>query len=251
MKTHFNYLWIILLLPFFVGCDSNHSEGYSNYNYQTDIGTVVNPSLTPTFSILLDNNKLLKVTRTEDQTFIPKDGQRIVATYTLLSVTKVDTTYTRNILLNNAYSVLTKGILKITPATQDSIGHDSITIRDMWIGNDFLNIEFSYLGNNKTHYINLVSDASKVYTDGKVHLEFRHNANGDSPTYYSKGIVSFNLKSLQTGVTATVLNLLIHVNVPYQAAEKTYNVVYYFGPTTASYVAPDFNSLKQGVQKFN
>jgi len=247
MKTRLNYLFLLLLLPLFIGCGDNVND-HSYNSYIVDIGTVVNPSLSPTFSILLDNNKLLKVTETEDQTFVPKDGQRIVATYTLLSVTKVDTVTTRKIRLNNAYSVLTKGIFKITPATQDSIGHDSITIRDMWIGNDFLNIEFSYLGNDKTHYINLVSDASKVYTDGKVHLEFRHNANGDSPTYYSKGIVSFNLKSLQTGVTATVLNLLIHVNVPNQAAEKTYNVVYYFGPTTALYVAPDLNYKLKGVQ---
>ena len=250
MKTHFNYLFLLFLLPFFIGCEDNEYEGSYN-QYVVDIGTVSNPNLSPTFSILLDNNKLLKVTETADQTFIPADGQRIIATYTLLSVTKVDTTYIRKIRLNDAYSVLTKGIFKITPATQDSIGHDSITIRDMWIGNDFLNIEFSYLGNDKTHFINLVSDASKTYTDGKVHFEFRHNANGDTPNYYSKGIVSFNLKSLQTGVSATVLNLLIHVNVPNQAAERTYNIVYYFGPTTNLYGAPDLNYQVKGVPKLN
>ena len=251
MKSHLNYFVLLMLLPLLAACDNNFDNNYygSSYNnYRIDIATVKNPGLTSKFSFLLDNNKLMQVTQTNDPTFIPNDGQRIIANYNILSVTKVDSTYTRDVQLNNASLVLTKGIFNITPATQDSIGNDSITIRDMWIGNDFLNIEFAYLGNNKTHYINLVSDASKVYTDGKIHLEFRHNGNGDAPTYYLKGIVSFNLKPLQTGVSATVLNLAIHVKVPYQATEKVYNLPYYFGPNTTLYGAPDFSTrLMQNI----
>ena len=248
MKSRSNYLLLCMLLPLLMACDNNfdgYHNGYTDNNYRINIATVQNPTLSSNFNFLLDNNQLYQVTGTNVPSFIPKDGQRIIANYSILSVTKVDSTYTRKVQLNNASLVLTKGIFKITPATQDSIGHDSITIRDMWIGNDFLNIEFAYLGNNKTHYINLVSDASKIYTDGKVHLEFRHNGNGDAPTYYLKGIVSFDLKSLKTGVSANVLNLLIHVKVPYQTTEKMYNIVYYFGPNTTLYGAPDINSLMQ------
>ena len=252
MKSHSNYLWLILLLPLFVACDTNFDgnyNGYSNYNSRIDIATVQNPSLTSTFSFLLDNNTLYQVTQSNDPTFIPADGQRIIADYTVLSVTKVDSTYNRKVQLNNASVVLTKGIFKITPATQDSIGHDSITIRDMWIGNDYLNIEFAYFGNDKTHFINLVSDASKTYTDGKTHLEFRHNGNGDLPTFYLRGIVSFNLKSLQAGASGNVLNLAIHVKVPYQTAEKMYDIPYYFGSTATLYGASDYKALMQGVRK--
>lgn len=251
MKSHLNYLVLIMILPVLVACDSNFDNNYYGYSYRIDIATVKNPASTSKFSFLLDNNKLMQVTQTNDPTFIPKDGQRIIANYSILSATKTDSTYTRNVQLNNAALVLTKGIFNITPATQDSIGHDSIAIRDMWIGNDFLNIEFAYFGNDKTHYINLVSDASKVYTDGKIHLEFRHNGNGDSPAYYQRGIVSFNIKSLQTGVSATVLNLAIHVKVPYQSAEKIYDIPYYFGPATTLYGAPDLNVQMQGIHKFN
>ena len=239
-----------MLLPIFVACDHNY-DGYSNDNYRVDIATVKNPNLNSKFSFLLDNNQLYKVTQTADSTFKPKDGQRIIASYNILSVNKVDSTYNRSVKLYDASLVLTKGIFKITPAKQDSIGHDSITIRDLWIGNDFLNIEFSYWGNNKTHFINLVSDASKVYTDGKIHLEFRHNGNGDAPNYYSRGLVSFNLKSLQTGVTGTVLNLIIKVKVPYQTVEQMYNIPYYFGPTTNLYGAPGFKSLMKGVHNIH
>jgi len=254
MKSHLNYLLLIILLPLLASCDTNfdgNNNGYSSYNYRIDIATVQNPTKTSKFSFLLDNNKLYQVTQTNDPTYIPVDGQRIIANYTILSVTKVDSTYNRTVLLNNVSTVLTKGIFKITPATRDSIGHDSITIRDMWIGNDFLNIEFAYFGNNKTHFINLISDALKTYTDGKTHLEFRHNGNGDAPTYYLRGIVSFNLKSLQTGVSGNVLNLAIHVKAPYLAAEKMYDIPYYFGSTASLYSATDYNTLLQGVHNFH
>ena len=251
MKTLAKLLIIIMLLPVFMACNNHDQMDYPSNNYHIDIATVKNSDLSSQFSFLLDNNRLMKITYTDLPLFIPKDGQRIIANYSFLSVMLADSTLSNNVRLNNANTVLTKSILKITPATQDSIGHDSITIKDMWIGNDFLNIEFAYLGNDKTHFINLVSDASKVYTDGKIHLEFRHNANGDKPAYYYSGIVSFNLKSLQNGVTANVLNLLIHVNVPYQAAERLYNITYYFGPTVQNYYTPVFPTPLQEIRNYH
>ena len=254
MKSHSNYLLLILLVPFLIACDNNYNgydNGYLYNNYRIDIATVQNPTSTSTFSFLLDNNQLMQVTKTNVPSFIPKDGQRIIANYTLLTQTKVDSVYNTTVRLNDASTVLTKGVFKITPATQDSIGHDSITLRDMWIGNDFLNIEFAYWGFDKTHYINLVSDASKTYTDGKIHLEFRHNGNGDAPTYYSKGIVSFNLKSLQAGVTGTVLNLVIQVKVPFHTTEQMYNIPYYFGPSTNLYGAPGYNTVLQEARNIH
>ena len=255
MESHFKYVMLCMLLLILAACDNlndgNYSNGYPYNNSRIDIATVKNTGLTSDFSFLLDNNQLMQITKTSVPSFIPVDGQRIIANYTILTQTKVDSVYNRTVKLNDAVNVLTKGIFKITPAKQDSIGHDSITIRDMWIGNDYLNIEFAYFGNNKTHFINLISDASKVYTDGKTHLEFRHNGNGDAPTYYLKGIVSFNLKSLQTGVSVKVLNLAIHVKVPYQAAEKVYDIPYYFGSTANPYGVTDYSTLMQGVQKIN
>ena len=250
MKSNINFLIIFLFLPIFMGCDNNF-DGYSTDNYRVELATVKNPNLNARFSLLLDNNQLIQITETNLPSFIPKDGQRVIVNYSVLSAMKSDSTYKSNVRLNDAISVLTKGIFRITPSTQDSIGHDSISIREMWIGNDFLNIEFAYLGNNKTHYINLVSDVSKVYTDGKIHLEFRHNGNGDIPTYYYKGIVSFNLKSLQTGTTSNSLNLVVHVKVPYQSMEKMYNITYNFGPITLLYGTPEFKSLMNGVQKIH
>jgi hypothetical protein len=217
--------------------------------YHEDIATVRNPTLSSKFVLVLDNNQIMQITQTNLPSFVPKDGQRIIANYTILS--KTDSTNVP-VKLFDAANVLTKGIFKITSATQDSIGHDSIFVRDMWIGNDFLNVEFSYWGFSRTHYINLVSDSSKVYTDGKTHLEFRHNGNGDTPTYLLRGIVSFSLKSLQAGITGKTLNLVIHVKVPYQTAEQLYDVTYNFGPTTSTvYTGPQISSYMKEMHNIH
>lgn len=237
MKTLTKIFFSSLLLPLLVACE-NDNDRYSLDDYRIDIATVENANLSSTFLFRLDNDELLWTAATNLPFYIPKDGQRIIANYTILSNMGVGSLYDHDVKLNDVYNVLTKGIFPITPATKDSIGNDSIQIDNIWIGSDYLNIEFAYPGYDKIHYINLVSDTSKVYTDGKIHLEFRHNANGDTPTYYKSGIVSFNLKSLQTGAASKSINLVIHVNVPNQAGEKLYALTYRFGEISAMYQTP-------------
>ncbi len=232
MKAKFKMLLLLLLVPLFVACDKD-DDGYYLNNYYIDIATVENPSGLSTFFFRLDDNKLMWVAATNFYNYRPKDGQRIVANFSVLSDKRATGFYDYDVRLNNVHNVLTKWIFKITPSTQDSIGNDSISISEMWIGSDYLNVEFLYLGNNQTHYINLVSDASKVFTDGKTHLEFRHNANGDLPIFYRRGIVSFDLKSLQATTSNKTVNLTIHVNVPNQVEEKAYSLTYNFDTNSA------------------
>ncbi len=226
MKRIIRIFFITALLPLVVACEDH--ENSDRINYQIDIATVQNPHNETSFFFRLDNKKLMFVDESFLSGYAPKDGQRIVANYTLLSDKRATYLYDYDVRLNDAYNVLTKGIFNVTKATQDSIENDSINIDDMWIGSDYLNVQFSYPGYNKTHFINLVNDTSKVFTDGKIHLYFRHNSNADSPVYIRTGIVSFNIKSLQTGASGSLLNLVIHVNVPYQASEKIYNLTYDF-----------------------
>lgn len=224
MKTLYKIFLISMFVPLFVACDYNYNNDL--INYQVDIATVQNPNNLTNFFFRLDNNKLMFVDNTNFSDYVPKDGQRIVANYTLLSDKRATNLYDYDVKLNDVLTVLTKGIFNITKATQDSIGNDSITVDDIWIGSDYLNVQFSYPGYNKIHFINLVKDPSKVFTDGKIHLFFRHNSNADSPVYLKNGIVSFNIKSLQTGATSSTLNLVIHVNIPNQVADKTYDLTY-------------------------
>ncbi len=230
MKTNTKFLLIASLLPFFLACEDHQNNNDLN-NYELDIATVQNPYNETSFFFRLDNNKRMWVDESNFSGYAPKDGQRIVANYTLLADKRATHLYDYDVRLNDVYEVLTKGIFNVSKATQDSIGNDSISIDDMWIGSDYLNVQFSYPGYNKTHFINLVNDTSKIFSDGKIHLYFRHNSNADSPVYLRSGIVSFNIKSLQTGASGTLLNLVIHVNIPNQAAEKTYDIPYDFSLT--------------------
>lgn len=222
------YLAGMLALLFLVSCNRDEDQ-YLPQNSFTSIATVENPSQSSGFYFRLDNNDRMWITATNFPYYQPKDGQRIIASYSILSVNGDGIAYNHTVSLNDVYEVLTKGIFKITPTTQDSIGNDQINISDMWVGSDFLNVEFNYLGYNKIHFINLVSDSTKTYTDGKVHLEFRHNANNDYTTYSKWGIVSFNLKSLRPLAIGDSVNMVIHSKEFGTTVDKSYNLTYKFG----------------------
>ncbi len=235
MKTYIKFVFIAAIIPFFISCEDQQSNDLTNY--QLDIATVQNPYSESLFFFKLDNKKIMWVDQSYFSGYIPKDGQRIIANYTLLADKRATHLYDYDVRLNDVFTVLTKGIFNISKATQDSIGNDSISIDDMWIGSDYLNVQFVYPGYNKTHYINLVNDTSKVFLDGKTHLFFRHNSNSDAPVYYRSGIVSFNLKSLQSKTKTGILPLVIHVNIPNQPSDKTYELLYDFS-TSVPVLAP-------------
>jgi hypothetical protein len=220
---------IFYLMPLLMLAACSDDEGYSLDNFVVDIATVENPENNTAFFLNLDNNKRLWTAASDLKYYRPKDGQRVIANYTILAEKPQAASYDYLVKLNDIYEVLTKGIFKITPATQDSIGNDYVYIRDMWIGSDYLNVRFDYPGGNKVHYINLVSDSLKTYSDGKIHLEFRHNANGDYPHFNLSGIVSFNLKSLQVSGQNEV-KIVVHAReFNMSESSSTYNFTYKYG----------------------
>ncbi|MDR1864813.1 MAG: NigD-like protein [Bacteroidales bacterium] len=205
-----------------VSCkDDDRSSVYS----WVSIATVENPNGSRYFFFTLDNGVRMWTSATDIPNYVPKDGQRILANYTILSDRK-DTTYQHDVRLNAVYSILTKDIFHVTAATQDSIGDDPAGIDDIWIGGNCLNVEFVFGGHYETHFINLVSDSAKVYDDRKVHLEFRHNAHQDTEAYRQRHIASFRLKSLwKEGVDS--LALVVHTH-EYPSERRQYELVYHF-----------------------
>ncbi len=239
----------ILTLLLLVSCNRDENQ-YLPPNSFMSIATVENPTQSSGFYFRLDNNDRMWVTTTNFPYYRPADGQRIIASYSILSVNGENNLYNHKVSLNDVYEVLTKKIFKITTATQDSIGNDAININDMWVGSNYLNVEFNYQGQNKIHYINLVSDSTKTYTDGKVHLEFRHNANNDNPLFWKWGIVSFNLKSLQPLAVGDSVNMVIHTKEFGTNVDKSYNLTYKFGTAAAIqqvkkvFIPTDSNSVQ-------
>ena len=218
----------ILLLFLVISCNDDVN---SNENNRIDIATVENPTLSTTFNFRLDDGSLMYTNTAGLLNYKPKDGQRIIANYSFIETNSAaSSTIKNNVKLNDVYEILTKGIFKIKPAQQDSIGNDQIEIKNIWIGSDYLNVEFVYLGYNKNHFINLVSDDSKTYTDNKVHLEFRHNANSDYPSNSNWGMASFDLRLLKANHNPTdSVKLIIHTKEYGSTIDKTYPLTYKFG----------------------
>lgn len=224
MKTLKQLTVFALSLLILTGCMNDDDN---NDKYWINIATVENPDNSTEFFLRLDDSTRLWTESSVFSNYKPANGQRVIANYSILSDKRGTGLYDYDIQLNDVYQVLTKGIFQITPAAEDSIGNDSIYVAadDIWIGSKYLNIEFYYQGYSKTHFINLVSDASKNYNDGKIHLEFRHNANNDQPVYNRWGIVSFDLSSLENNATDSV-KLVIHVNLPDKAGDTTFERTY-------------------------
>ncbi len=147
------------------------------------------------FTIALDGGDRLLPNNIYENSF--ENGDRVVVSYTVT-----------NSLGNGEFEVdiydlddiLTKEIVQLTEAIQDSIGNDPIYVKEdnIWIANNYINFVFEYYGQYTIHYVNLVKLYEDTHTDdGRLILEFRHNSNDDFSSYLQSGVVSFNLEGLQ------------------------------------------------------
>jgi len=222
---------LAILIPVFIACNKDDEATEPTV---VKMGTIENPTQQTNFYLNQDDSTRIWVLNSDLKYYRPKDNQRVIMEYSVLTTRPTGSSYAHDVKLVDIYEVLTKGIFTVSTATQDSIGNDPVAIRDMWVTGDFLNVEFLYPGYSKTHYINLVSDTAKTdtYTDDKVHLEFRHNANDDYPSYNISGIVSFDISSLRvTGENS--VDFVVHTKeFDYTTADRTYSFTYKYGTTT-------------------
>lgn len=212
---------IALFFLIFATISCNKSDGYSLGAFRIDIATVKKID-NYSYSLILDNGKKLWIAAS-DVRYIPKDNQRVFINYTLLSDEVGD--YDHYIKLNDIWNILTKDIIDLTTENADSIGHDPVNINDIWIGRDFLNIDFMFnYGGVRPHAINLVKNTATFDENAEViELEFRHNAYESQNTRRIEGLACFNLKPLQR---EDIDSVKISVLVKDWDGNKTYNVVY-------------------------
>lgn len=150
------------------------------------------------YSIVLDSGDTLLPVSTTFGGINPDEWNRVLVNYTLLGEAekKPNLYYAK---INTLRNVLFKEIIELTAENSDSIGNDPIKINEIWQKGSMLNVDFEYLGNYKTHYINLVIDENFSYTENEpVELLLRHNANNDDERYVLNGLVTFKLDSLFT-----------------------------------------------------
>ncbi|HBO07391.1 MULTISPECIES: NigD-like protein [unclassified Bacteroides] len=142
------------------------------------------------------------------------EGQRAFVYFNLLDE-KVNG-YDYNAKINHVENILTKDIYFMPAEKADSIGDDRINITNMWITDNYLNIQYQLYhsgDDEKKHMLNLIVNESsdgKNDKEGYITLEFRQNAYDDDPLRPGQGLVSFKLDKIADQIVGkTGLNIRV------------------------------------------
>ena len=193
------YIFILLVsIPLFAGCADD--EGDSRDKFWVEVVSVI-PTDDGGCYIKLDNGRILY-----PQSFVtgvPEAYTRAQVDYTILPDSVEG--YDHSVRVNYLRTILTKNILQgSSEIVEDDLGNDKVKILELWEGDDFLNIHFGVNigGSGTLHSINMIDNGEDK--DGYINLEFRHNANGDTPRYGVKSLVAFDLRPYQKRNAETV-----------------------------------------------
>lgn len=192
------------------GCDMD-DDGYSLDDAWVGFGLVHKDSEAGILEIAMDDGEVLFPLSNDYSWYGVKNNDRVLVNFTILGnkdTENHDEHY--YVKINSIRKILYKGILDITPAIEDSIGNDPITVKDRWIKGNLLNFELKYYGGSKVHYINLVKQPGVINLDnGPVILEIRHNNRDDNESIPLSAMVTFDLSSLKVpGKTSTPFKVI-------------------------------------------
>ncbi len=228
MRTFVWTLCTVIALLLISSCDKK-DKNYSLGEFRINIATAI-PKGENIYSLILDDGTTLWPAASERK-YQPATNQRVFVNYTILSDAKDG--YDHFVKVNDIWNILTKDIIKLTAQNEDSIGNDPVEVNYIWVGNDYLNIDFMFnYGGVRPHAINLVKNTLSTATAPDViDLEFRHNAYRSSRSKFYEGFVCFNLKPLRVAGTDSV-KLAIKVKTLNET--KTYNAVYRYNSAIRS-----------------
>jgi hypothetical protein len=193
MKSFLLNMGLVMTVIVLNSC--NNDEGYSLDKVWYSIATVNPLDDTKSFSLTLDDGTTLwPVSPTPG--YSPKENQRALVMYTLLSDKFQG--YDHAIKVYSLQNVLTKAIAEdLGDENNNHYGNDPVEMLDMWIGDGYLNVKFGFnYGGTVKHFINLVQRDS---VNAPYFFEFRHHAYNDNEHVGQKGLVAFDLSTLDTG----------------------------------------------------
>jgi len=200
MKKFNLYLFLILLSSTAIiqSCsdDDNSTDLAWSGKYPIEMATVERETESSNPYFVWDNNESVLVTSSSVPYKSLETGQRILGSFTILAT---DTSkYDHEAHLNDYVKVLTKEVVELTEANNDSIGNSKSYITSIWMDNDYLNVEFWMVyPSYERHRVNLVKNTITPpdESDGYLHLEFRYNDMGDSQGTLWSSLVSFKLNT--------------------------------------------------------
>ena len=195
MKARFFKMGILIMMVvlfFTTSCLKDNSNDRFWLSYGVLIGTTGN------FNVRLDDKTILYPDAGSQTILTQYATDRILVNYSILS-NKIENGKTNyNVKINAVDKLLKKNIVMLTKQNADSLGTDPINANRFWFGNNFLNIDFNFLQDQKIHTINLAKDS--IQTDPTtVSLLLKHNSWGDNMYFMRPGFVSFDMTSLLNG----------------------------------------------------
>ena len=208
---------LVLTVLIFNSCKDD--DGYSLDKAWYSIATVRPLDDSRSYWLTLDSGTSLWPVATNIPWYEPKETQRAFVVYSLLSDKFYG--YDHAVKVLDLKSILTKPIAEnLGEENDETYGTDPVVISDIWIGDGYLNIVFEFeYGGNSVHFINLIETES---TDTQYYFEFRHNAYDDNKRSRRKGIVAFDLSSIEKNQGE--LTLTIQTNT--FEGEENYTVKY-------------------------
>lgn len=243
-----NLLLFALLSALLISCNKDESS-YDNYWQSLGIYELTGDGSTD-FQILLDNGNTVVPVEITQNSYVPEDGDRVFIYFSIIQeISGDDGKITYNAAIHSIQGILTKDVITLTEENADSIGNDPIYVdsNDIWFTKNYLNIYFSYYANQQIHYVNLIKYPNdSIQSDGRLILEFRHNANSDEIYYLYNDMVAFDMNSLyKDGVDS--IPFLVKV-IDYNSDTLEWENTYYFdNPPTSSKII-NSSSLKYLVE---
>ena len=190
IKLNLKDLAIVAIVSLSLISCSTDEESINTTIYYSSRATVISAEGDPLIFRTDGDNKLTIVS--DYSGYAPEQNQRVLIAYSIEN--KLSNAYDAN--LYSVHDILTKGVVELTAENEHEMGNDAIHLYDAWCAGGCLNINWGInVGGKITHYVNLVENTMvENPEDGKVYLEFRHNANGDREIYSKRGTVCYNLQ---------------------------------------------------------
>lgn len=201
-------------------CGDN--DDYSLGKFWVEFGTIEKTN-DHDYKIVLDKGPVLFPSASNVPVQQLKNDMRVYVDFTILQDAAPGSSIDHYVKVNGIQEILSKPIVSYTPAISDSLGMDTIELPEYWIANNFITFHFFYAREYKQHMVNLTKHEA-LTSDGRVLLEFRHNAFNDPGKYSTDGFVSFPLKETFSEVQDSV-----QLRVQYKGfdKDKTIDITYY------------------------
>lgn len=186
---------LMLAIPVLQSCDDDDDYSLGKFVFRM---ATVHVEGGNTYYLEIDNGQKLWPAATDIPWYKPVDGQRVWADFTLLSDEIPNTEFDHAIKVNYLFNVLTKTVDELTAENEEEYGNDPAYIEDMWIGGNYLNMQFVVnIPVNELHRVSLVNntadEAPLIDEEGYICLEYRYNRAEEVYNAPRRSYVSFNL----------------------------------------------------------